>query len=50
VQTCRDFYFALVFLLLIHVLTYSYILGDKTILKDAGLEGMRDVEDLPPPP
>jgi diphosphomevalonate decarboxylase len=40
------FIFALVLLLLIH----SYILGDKSILKDAGLEGMKDVEDLPPPP
>jgi diphosphomevalonate decarboxylase len=48
VQTCRDFYFCpcVSFCLF----TYSYILGDKTILKDAGLEGMRDVEDLPPPP
>jgi diphosphomevalonate decarboxylase len=34
------------FLLLIH----SYIVGDKSILKDAGLEGIRDVEGLPPPP
>ncbi|KAK8531718.1 hypothetical protein V6N13_131077 [Hibiscus sabdariffa] len=28
----------------------SYIIGDKTILQDAGLEGMRDVEALSPPP
>ncbi|KAK9282907.1 hypothetical protein L1049_011132 [Liquidambar formosana] len=28
----------------------SYVIGDKSILKDAGLEGMKDVEALPPPP
>ncbi|KAJ7974894.1 Diphosphomevalonate decarboxylase [Quillaja saponaria] len=28
----------------------SYIIGDKSILKDAGLEGRTDVEALPPPP
>ncbi|KAE8706471.1 Diphosphomevalonate decarboxylase [Hibiscus syriacus] len=28
----------------------SYIIGDKTILKDAGLEGMKDVEALSPHP
>ncbi|KAB1993195.1 hypothetical protein ES319_D13G012800v1 [Gossypium barbadense] len=28
----------------------SYLLGDKTILKDAGLEGLKDVEALSPPP
>lgn len=28
----------------------SYVLGDKSILKDAGLEEMKDVEALPPPP
>jgi diphosphomevalonate decarboxylase len=40
------FLFFPLFLLLIH----SYIVGDKSILKDAGLEGIRDVEGLPPPP
>lgn len=29
---------------------FSYILGDKSILQDAGLGGMKDVEALPPPP
>ncbi|XP_059463384.1 diphosphomevalonate decarboxylase MVD2, peroxisomal-like [Corylus avellana] len=28
----------------------SYIVGDKSILKDAGIEGIKDVEGLPPPP
>ncbi|XP_031474131.1 diphosphomevalonate decarboxylase MVD2, peroxisomal-like [Nymphaea colorata] len=28
----------------------SYILGDKTILQEAGLKSMGDVEALPPPP
>lgn len=28
----------------------SYVIGDKLILKDAGLEGMKDVEALSPPP
>ncbi|KAI6676637.1 hypothetical protein NL676_037433 [Syzygium grande] len=28
----------------------SYILGDKSILKDAGLENINDVEKLPAPP
>ncbi|KAK3228490.1 hypothetical protein Dsin_000371 [Dipteronia sinensis] len=28
----------------------SYVLGDKSILHDAGIEGMKDVEALPPPP
>ncbi|KAF5470146.1 hypothetical protein F2P56_010679 [Juglans regia] len=28
----------------------SYVLGDKSILKDAGIEGIIDVEGLPPPP
>ncbi|KHG20401.1 Mvd [Gossypium arboreum] len=28
----------------------SYLLGDKTILKDAGLEGLEDVKALSPPP
>ncbi|PPD81322.1 hypothetical protein GOBAR_DD21773 [Gossypium barbadense] len=28
----------------------SYLLGDKTILKDAGLEGLKNVEALSPPP
>lgn len=28
----------------------SYILGDKSILKDAGIQGINDVEALPPPP
>ncbi|KAI9157511.1 hypothetical protein LWI28_023727 [Acer negundo] len=27
----------------------SYVLGDKSILHDAGIEGMKDVEALPPP-
>lgn len=31
-------------------LSFSYIIGDKSILQDAGLEGMKDVEGLPPPP
>ncbi|KAG8380634.1 hypothetical protein BUALT_Bualt06G0036200 [Buddleja alternifolia] len=28
----------------------SYVIGDKTILKDAGIEDMKDVEALAPPP
>ncbi|KAK4759953.1 hypothetical protein SAY87_023084 [Trapa incisa] len=28
----------------------SYVLGDKSILKDAGVEGINDVQALPPPP
>ncbi|XP_028768375.1 diphosphomevalonate decarboxylase MVD2, peroxisomal [Neltuma alba] len=28
----------------------SYVIGDKSILQDAGLSGMKDVEDLPAPP
>lgn len=28
----------------------SYVLGDKTILKDAGIEEMKDIEALSPPP
>jgi len=28
----------------------SYVLGDKAILKDAGIQGIDDVEALPPPP
>ncbi|KAF5446299.1 hypothetical protein F2P56_031936 [Juglans regia] len=28
----------------------NYIVGDKSILQDAGLEGIKDVEGLPPPP
>ncbi|GLT57050.1 hypothetical protein SLA2020_300520 [Shorea laevis] len=28
----------------------SYVIGDKSILKDAGLEGTKDVEALSPPP
>ncbi|KAK9668263.1 hypothetical protein RND81_13G045800 [Saponaria officinalis] len=28
----------------------SYVIGDKSILKDAGLENMKDVESLSPPP
>lgn len=28
----------------------SYVLGDKSILKDAGIQGIKDVEALPPPP
>ncbi|PPR84198.1 hypothetical protein GOBAR_AA36517 [Gossypium barbadense] len=28
----------------------SYLLGDKTILKDTRLEGLKDVEALSPPP
>nr|ALC76525.1 diphosphomevalonate decarboxylase [Euphorbia helioscopia] len=28
----------------------SYVAGDKTILKDAGIEEMKDVESLQPPP
>ncbi|KAF8403276.1 hypothetical protein HHK36_011378 [Tetracentron sinense] len=27
-----------------------YVLGDKSILQDAGIEAMKDVEALPPPP
>ncbi|KAI6669300.1 hypothetical protein NL676_004185 [Syzygium grande] len=28
----------------------SYVIGDKSILKDAGIQGIDDVEALPPPP
>ncbi|KAK4756104.1 hypothetical protein SAY87_009861 [Trapa incisa] len=28
----------------------SYVLGDKSILKDAGIQGINDVDALPPPP
>nr|WLF00995.1 diphospho-MVA decarboxylase [Santalum album] len=28
----------------------SYVLGDKSILKDVGIEGLNDVESLAPPP
>jgi hypothetical protein len=28
----------------------SYVIGDKSILKDAGIEDMKDVEALSPPP
>ncbi|KAM7266821.1 hypothetical protein ACFE04_008987 [Oxalis oulophora] len=28
----------------------SYVIGDKSILKDAGIESMKDIEALPPPP
>ncbi|KAI3995130.1 hypothetical protein MKX01_031932 [Papaver californicum] len=28
----------------------SYLIGDKSILKEAGIETMKDVEALPPPP
>ena len=28
----------------------SYIIGDKSIAKDAGINGIQDVEALPPPP
>lgn len=28
----------------------SYVLGDNSILHDAGIDGMKDVEALPPPP
>ncbi|KAG8369696.1 hypothetical protein BUALT_Bualt14G0040800 [Buddleja alternifolia] len=28
----------------------SYVIGDKTILKDAGIRDMKDVEALAPPP
>ncbi|KAK6144666.1 hypothetical protein DH2020_021486 [Rehmannia glutinosa] len=28
----------------------SYVIGDKTILKDAGIQNMNDIETLPPPP
>ncbi|KAL9231088.1 hypothetical protein vseg_006351 [Gypsophila vaccaria] len=28
----------------------SYLIGDKSILKDAGVNSMKDVESLPPPP
>ncbi|KAG6417367.1 hypothetical protein SASPL_119521 [Salvia splendens] len=28
----------------------SYVIGDKTILKDAGIEDLKDIEDLAPPP
>ena len=29
---------------------HSYVLGDKSILKDAGTEVMKDVDSLPAPP
>lgn len=29
---------------------HSYVIGDKTILKDAGINEMKDVEALTPPP
>jgi diphosphomevalonate decarboxylase len=29
---------------------FSYVIGDKSILKDAGIEDIKDVEALPPPP
>lgn len=28
----------------------SYVIGDKSILKDAGIQDINDVEALPPPP
>lgn len=28
----------------------SYVLGDNSILQDAGLNGIKDLEALPPPP
>jgi len=28
----------------------SYVIGDKSILKDAGIDSMKDIEALPPPP
>lgn len=28
----------------------SYVIGDKSILKDAGIQDLNDVEALPPPP
>lgn len=28
----------------------SYVIGDKSILKDAGIQEIKDVEALPPPP
>ncbi|RWW16451.1 hypothetical protein GW17_00019663 [Ensete ventricosum] len=28
----------------------SYVIGDKSILHEAGLQSMKDVEALPPPP
>lgn len=28
----------------------SYVLGDKSILHDAGIDGMKDIEALPLPP
>lgn len=28
----------------------SYVIGDKSILQDAGVQDMKDVENLPPPP
>lgn len=28
----------------------SYVLGDKSILRDAGIDGMKDIEALPLPP
>ncbi|RZC78636.1 hypothetical protein C5167_002845 [Papaver somniferum] len=31
-------------------LEISYLIGDKSILKEAGIETMKDVEALPPPP
>ena len=32
------------------LLFFSFIVGDKSILQDAGLESLKDVEALPPPP
>lgn len=28
----------------------SYVIGDKTILKDAGIKDLKDIEALAPPP
>lgn len=28
----------------------SYVIGDKSILKDAGIQDIKDVDALPPPP
>ncbi|RWW59733.1 hypothetical protein BHE74_00033310 [Ensete ventricosum] len=35
---------------LIAYLPCSYVIGDKSILHEAGLQSMKDVEALPPPP
>ena len=32
-----------------HVFSFSYIIGDKSILQDAGIQGKEDVDALPPP-